>query len=50
MKVMHLISGGEMGGSKTHVLSLVQALQKKIDITLMCLMAGDFFNEGRKWV
>lgn len=48
MKVMHLISGGEMGGSKTHVLSLVQALQKKIDITLMCLMAGDFFNEGRK--
>ncbi|NLM46547.1 MAG: glycosyltransferase [Firmicutes bacterium] len=47
MKVMHLISGGETGGSKTHVLSLVKELQKSTDVTLMCLMAGAFYREGQ---
>ncbi|HHX75578.1 MAG TPA: glycosyltransferase [Firmicutes bacterium] len=47
MKIMHLISGGETGGSKTHVLTLVQELQKQADVTLMCLMAGAFYAEGK---
>ena len=28
MKVIHLISGGDSGGAKTHVLSLLQNLNK----------------------
>ena len=30
MKVIHLISGGDSGGAKTHVLSLLQNLNKTI--------------------
>ena len=26
MKIIHLISGGDVGGAKTHVLSLLQGL------------------------
>lgn len=47
MKVMHLISGGETGGSRTHVLSLINELQKSIPVTLVCLTAGDFFHQGQ---
>lgn len=48
MKILHLISGGEKGGSKTHVLSLVKELQKHLDITIVCLMEGEFFLQGRE--
>ena len=30
MKVLHLISGGDTGGAKTHVLSLLQNLNQSI--------------------
>ncbi len=46
MRVFHLISGGETGGSRVHVLSLVQELQKQIEITLVCLMAEGFYQEA----
>lgn len=29
MKVLHLISGGDTGGAKTHVFALLRALSKK---------------------
>lgn len=47
MKVLHLISGGEKGGSRTHVLSLVSELQKSLPVTLLCLTAGEFYRQGR---
>ena len=28
MKLIHLISGGDVGGAKTHVLSLLQGLNR----------------------
>ena len=28
MKILHLISGGDVGGAKTHVLSLVSEMNK----------------------
>lgn len=31
MKVIHLISGGDSGGAKTHVHSLLQNLSRTID-------------------
>ena len=34
MKVIHLISGGDSGGAKTHVLSLLQNLSRTIDVTI----------------
>ncbi|MGI5875304.1 MAG: glycosyltransferase family 4 protein [Dethiobacteria bacterium] len=48
MKVLHLISGGDTGGAKTHVLSLAKELEKHVDIKLICLMEGDFFREGQR--
>ena len=47
MKVIHLISGGDSGGAKTHVLSLLQNLSKSIDVTMVCFMEGPFAQEAR---
>lgn len=48
MKVLHLISGGDTGGAKTHVLSLVGELQKTIPVRLACFMEGPFLTEARE--
>jgi len=45
MKVMHLISGGDSGGAKTHLFELFDRLTAKCDITVVCLMKGVFYNE-----
>ena len=34
MKVLHIIGGGDVGGAKVHVLSLVKELTSYIDVTL----------------
>ena len=36
MKIMHLISGGDVGGAKTHVLSLLQGLSRTEQVRLVC--------------
>lgn len=46
MKVIHLISGGDSGGAKTHVHSLLYHLTKTVDITLVCFMDGPFAREA----
>ena len=48
MKVIHLISGGDSGGAKTHVLSLLQNLSKTIDVTMVCFLEGPFAQEARE--
>ena len=35
MKVLHLISGGDSGGAKTHVLSLLKDLNANIQADLV---------------
>lgn len=45
MKVLHLISGGDKGGAKTHVFTLLLALQEEIDVTVICVMDGVFYQE-----
>lgn len=45
MKVLHLISGGDKGGAKTHVFTLLSALTEEIDIRVICFMEGAFYNE-----
>jgi len=45
MKVLHLISGGDKGGAKTHVFTLLMSLQENIDVTVICFMDGVFYRE-----
>ena len=42
VKVIHLISGGDTGGAKTHVYSLLKYLNQIIDVQLVCFRGGDF--------
>ena len=48
MKIMHLISGGDVGGAKTHVLSLLRELGKQHQVKLVCFMDGPFAEEARE--
>ena len=48
MKVIHLISGGDTGGAKTHVLSLLQKLNEQITAQLVCFRDGEFAQEARE--
>lgn len=48
MKIMHLISGGDVGGAKTHVLSLLKGLTKTEEVRLVCFMEGPFAREARE--
>ena len=47
MKIMHLISGGDVGGAKTHVLSLLRELGKDHKVKLVCFIDGPFAQEAR---
>ena len=47
MKILTLISGGDVGGAKTHVLSLLAALSKKIGVTMVCFMESEFTEDAR---
>jgi glycosyltransferase involved in cell wall biosynthesis len=48
MKIIHLISGGDTGGAKTHVLALLSNLKKNnVDVELLCIMEGIFTEEAR---
>lgn len=49
MKILHFISGGDTGGAKTHVLTLLENLKKfNIDVELLCIMEGIFTEEARE--
>jgi len=47
MKVLHLIGGGDIGGAKVHVLSLVKELGKKIDVKIVAFRPGVFYEEAQ---
>ncbi len=47
MKIIHLISGGDVGGAKTHVLSLLQGLSQSHSVQLICFMEGEFSQEAQ---
>ena len=48
MKIMHLISGGDVGGAKTHVISLLEELSKENEVELVCFVDGPFAEEARE--
>ena len=46
MKVIHLISGGDTGGARTHVHLLLKHLNTAHEATLVCFMDGPFAREA----
>lgn len=48
MKIMHLISGGDVGGAKTHVISLLEELSRDHEVELVCFVEGPFAQEARE--
>ncbi len=48
MKIIHIISGGDVGGAKTHVLSLLAGLNKTETVHLICFTEGPFAQEARE--
>lgn len=48
MKVIHLISGGDTGGAKTHVHTLLQGLNQHIQADMVCFTDGPFTQEARE--
>ncbi|MBR2047085.1 MAG: polysaccharide pyruvyl transferase CsaB [Oscillospiraceae bacterium] len=48
MNILHLTSGGDVGGAKTHVLSLLRELGKEHKVKLVCFVEGPFAQEARE--
>ena len=48
MKVLHLISGGDTGGAKTHVHTLLSGLSGKAQVKMVCFTEGPFAQEARE--
>lgn len=46
MKVLTLISGGDKGGAKTHVLSLLREISKSVEVLMICFMESEFTKEA----
>ncbi len=47
MKILHLIGGGDVGGAKTHVLSLLSGLRGDISVRLISFREGSFAESAR---
>ena len=48
MKVITLISGGDTGGAKTHVHTLLHGLNQHIQADMVCFTDGPFVQEARE--
>jgi polysaccharide pyruvyl transferase CsaB len=47
MKVLHLISGGDTGGAKAHIISLIKAIDKLIDAKIICFIEDTFYHDAK---
>lgn len=45
MKILHLIRGGDSGGAKTHLFTLLDELKKYAECEVVCLIPGVFYQE-----
>lgn len=48
MNIIHIMSGGDIGGAKTHIMSLVSELGKNNNVLLISLREGIFVKEARQ--
>ncbi|WP_308534317.1 glycosyltransferase family 4 protein [uncultured Peptoniphilus sp.] len=46
IKVLHLISGGDTGGAKTHIFSLMKGLKGLVDARIICFIKDSFYEEA----
>ena len=49
MNILHIISGGEKGGSKNHLLSLAEGLNRKdgVRCVIVCFLKGPLYEEAK---
>ncbi|NMW85101.1 glycosyltransferase family 4 protein [Peptoniphilus sp. AGMB00490] len=47
-KVLHLISGGDTGGAKTHIFTLMKGLNGKVETKIICFIKDTFYDEAKK--
>lgn len=47
MKVLHLISGGDTGGAKTHIISLLKGIDKLSQAKIICFIEDKFFYDAK---
>ena len=47
MKILHLIGGGDVGGAKTHIISLASRLGSHCTVLLVSFRDGDFVTDAR---
>lgn len=47
MKVLHLISGGDTGGAKTHIISLIKGIDRLIDAKIICFIEDTFYYDAK---
>lgn len=45
MRILHLIRGGDSGGAKTHLFTLLDELKKYVECEVVCLIPGIFYQE-----
>lgn len=48
MKVLHLISGGDTGGAKTHIISLMKGLEGIVDAKIICFIKDTFYEDVKE--
>ena len=48
IKVLHLISGGDTGGAKTHIMTLLNEMQNHIDVRLGVFFEDVFLDEAKE--
>lgn len=48
LKALHLISGGDTGGAKTHIFSLMSGLKNLIDTKIICFIEDTFYEDAKK--
>lgn len=47
MKILHLISGGDTGGAKTHIYTLLKGLEAYADVSMVCFTSGPFLDGAK---
>lgn len=47
IKVLHLISGGDKGGARTHIYTLMEGLKNKVDAKIVCFIDDTFYEEAK---
>ena len=48
IRVLHLISGGDTGGARTHVINLINGLSESVFVMLVTLMESDFTEDAKE--